>query len=95
MSLVLVVSVIAFLALLVEMLTYSVGKGGAITRFYRNYKATNVDLAVGFVVSVWMLLKGSTFVVIVGVAIYICVMIVGIIRIDKRIIREIEEGDNK
>ena len=53
-----------------ELLTYSVGDGGVFTRFYRKYKSTNADIALGMIVSGWVIWKGNTFVAIVGVIVF-------------------------
>ncbi len=95
MIFVIALSIVGFIGLLAEMLTYKVGQGGGATRIYRAYKATNVDLVIGFVLSVLMLLKGSTPVVVIGVIIYLAVTVIAVIRVNKRIIQEIEQSEKE
>lgn len=87
--------VVLLIGVLVEMLTYRVGDSGAVTRFHRKYKETNVDLVLGLLISGWVVWKGNTFFSVIGVIIFIACGVIAAIRVDKRIIREIEEGDRE
>lgn len=80
------IAIAAFVAMLVEMLTYTIGDGGAITRFYRKYKTTNVDVVLGFLLASMMIWKGSTPVMVIGVIVYVAVIAIALIRLDRRII---------
>lgn len=71
-----------------ELLTYSVGDGGVFTRFYRKYKSTNADIALGMIVSGWVIWKGSTFVAIVGVIVFLALAIAVIVRFENQLTRE-------
>ncbi len=91
MTLIIFLSIVFLMGILAEMLTYKVGQGGGVTRFYRAYKSTNIDLAVAFVLSVAMLLQRNTPALILGLIIYIPATVIAVIRFDKRIMREAEE----
>ena len=95
MIFIIALSCVGFIGLLAEMLTYKVGQDGGVTRVYRAYKGTNVDLVIGFVLSVLMLLKGSTPIVVLGVIIYVVVTVIAVIRLDKRIMQEIEQSEKE
>lgn len=81
-------SVAVFIGILVEMLTYSIGDGGIITRLYRKYKGTNADVALGMIVSGWMIWKGNAFFAIVGVIAFLSLAIVVIVRFENQLTRE-------
>lgn len=90
-----VMGLIVLVGLVVEMLTYNIGGEGAVARFYRNFKLTNFDLVVGFVVSTLMMWKGSTAVEIAGVAIYLVVAVKAIMRVDARIMEDLKQQERK
>lgn len=78
-------SVAVFIGMLVEMLTYSIGDGGIITRLHRKYKATNIDIALGLGVSMWIMWKGSSFAAVVATIVFIVCAIIGCVRLEKRL----------
>lgn len=84
------IAVVAFVLLLIEMLTYSVGQGGAVMRWYQILKPTNIALVIGAVVAGWMIWKGSTFVAIVGVVAFLVFGVQAVIRVDRRLRDEAE-----
>lgn len=71
-----------------ELLTYSVGDGGVITRFYRKYKSTNADIALGMIISGLVIWKGDAFFAIVGVIAFLSLVIVVIVRFENQLTRE-------
>ncbi len=84
------IAVVAFVLLLIEMLTYSVGHGGAVTRWYQILKPTNIDLVIGGAIAGWMIWKGSTGIAIIGVISFLVFGISAVIRIDRRLKDEAE-----
>lgn len=84
------IAVVTFVLLLIEMLTYSVGQGGAVTRWYQIWKPTNIDLVIGGAIAGLMIWKGSSFVAIVGVVAFLFFGIKAVIRVDRRLRDEAE-----
>lgn len=83
---------VVLIGFLIEMTTYSVGDGGAVTRWYQILKPTNIDLVIGGLIAGWMIWKGSTLIAIVGVVAFLFFGIKAVIRVDARIKDEIDQS---
>ncbi len=83
-----ILSVVGFLGILAEMLTYSIGEGGVISRFHHKYKSTNVDLVLGLLISGFFIWKGSVFIAFLAVVVFAACAAFGAVRIERRFNQE-------